>query len=83
MVYDIRYERIRVGKYNVFVSGVPVGVCVLCAYGWIFYSFEDPVFVSAVPAHTRFYALVQWPGFRSLADLSAASALLNLDVSKN
>ena len=82
MVYDICYQRIRVGKYNVFVSGIPAGVCTLCSYGWFFYSFEDPAFVSSVPAPTRFYALVQWPGFRSLVDPSAASALLNLDVSK-
>lgn len=66
MWYPIVYKRISPGLYSVYLSGNFIGEVRLVNDSWFFRSFESPAFVSFVPAPTRYYAVVQWPGFHSL-----------------
>lgn len=67
MYYPLWYRKVAPQRYSVFFSSQFIGEVTMVEGSWRFRTFEPfPAFVSFVPAHTRYEAVVQWPGLSDL-----------------
>lgn len=70
MIPPITYGYICVGRYAVYVYDTFIGEVSRQRAGWHFRTFNEPVFVSQIPADNRIGAVVQWPGLRDFSPLN-------------
>lgn len=66
-MYSLSYRKILNHWYVVYCMDKFIGEVRWVNGSWRFRTFCDPVFVSSVPASTRFFAVVQWPGLKEFS----------------
>lgn len=66
MYIPLHYQRVSNQIYAVYCCDKFIGEVRMIDGTWRFRTFSEPVFVSALPAPTRYHAVVQWPGIKKI-----------------
>lgn len=66
MYIPLHYRRVSKQIYAVYCSEDFIGEVCMVKGSWRFRTFCSPAFVSAIPAPTRYLAVVQWSGLKKI-----------------